>query len=75
MTIIAYAIQAFNLIKAAIEAGKALKDIYDIVERTNANLQKMQDENRGPTAEEWDALNAETENLRTQRPDITNEGE
>lgn len=74
MTIIAYAIQAFNLIKAAIEAGRALKDVYDIIERTNANLQKMEDENRGPTTEEWGVLNAETEELRALRPEIT-EGE
>lgn len=73
MQFILYAIKAFELVKSAISAGKAVKDIYDIITRTQDNLQKMQDEGRGPTDEEWDALNAETEALRAARPDIVDE--
>lgn len=72
-SIVAYAIQAFNLVKAAMEAGKALKDVYDIIERTNATLAVMETENRGPSDAEWDALNKETNELRAARPDITEE--
>lgn len=70
MSIIAYAIQTFNLVKAAMEAGLALKDVYDIIERTNAALAAMEAEGRGPNADEWDALNKETEELRAHRPDV-----
>lgn len=70
MPAIAYAIQAFNLVKAAIEAGKALKDVYDIINRTNDALAKMESENRGPSDSEWDVLNEETERLRALRPDV-----
>lgn len=71
MGAIAYAIQAFNLVRAAIEAGKALKDVYDIIERTNTALADMEATGRGPTDAEWDALNKETEELRANRPDLT----
>lgn len=74
LTIAAYAIQFANLLKAAIDAGKSIKEIYDIIKRTEANLQKMESENRGPNDAEWDALNAETETLRAKLPEIT-EGE
>lgn len=75
MEIIAYAIQAFNLVRAAMEAGMALKNVYDIIERTNAALADMDAQNRGPSDAEWDTLNKETEDLRAQRPEIISEGE
>lgn len=73
MSAILYAIKAFELVKAAVGAGMALKDVYDIIERTNTSLQLMEDQGRGPNEEEWDALNKETEDLRASRPDVTEE--
>lgn len=73
MSAILYAIQAFNMVKAAVGAGMALKDVYDIIERTNASLQVFENEKRDPTDEEWDALNAESEKIRALRPDLTDE--
>lgn len=75
MSAILFAIQAFNLVKSAIGAGMALKDVYEIIEKTNASLQLMEDENRGPTDVEWNDLNKQTEELRAERPDVTSEGE
>lgn len=71
MSAILYAIKAFELVKAAVGAGMALKDVYDIIERTNANLLLMENENRGPNNAEWDTLNKESEALRAARPDVT----
>lgn len=70
MSAILFAIQAANLIKAAIAAGMAAKDVYDMIDKSNAQLKTFEDENRAPTDAEWDALNAESERLRELRQDV-----
>lgn len=70
MSIVLFAIQAFNMIKAAVGAGMALKDAYDLLQKYQDKLQLMNDENRGPTDAEWDDLNAESEALRAARPTV-----
>lgn len=73
MSAILFAIQAFDMIKSAVGAGMALKDVYDIIDQTNTSLQTMEDEKRGPTPEEWATLNEKSEELRAQRPAISEE--
>lgn len=70
MQAVLFAIQAFNMVKAAVGAGLALKEAYELLEKYQTQLQVMTDENRGPTDDEWDALNTESEALRAQRPDV-----
>lgn len=62
MTAIAFAIQAFQVLPGLIAAGK---DISVIVKESTDALRAMQAENRDPTQQEWDLLNARIAELRT----------
>ncbi len=70
MSAIAFAIEALNVLPGLISSGI---DVIDLINKTSADLKKMQDENRDPTDSEWEALNKIVEDLRTQRPDVTEE--
>ncbi len=70
MNALAFAIQALTSIPMLIGAGI---DVVDMVNKTTDDLNRMQNENRDPTAEEWDDLNKTIEALRAQRPDLTGE--
>lgn len=71
MNAIAYALSIFNLIKAAVGAGMAVKDAYDLIVKYEANVRKMDEEGRGPTDAEWAEINTESEELRANRPNLT----
>lgn len=70
MSAILFALNAFNMVKAAVGAGMAVKEVYDMIDRTNAQLQTFEDEKRAPTDAEWEALNAESERVRALRPAV-----
>lgn len=55
-----FAIKAIGYIKQAVAVGK---DVKAFIDSTNAALEKMRAENRGPTPEEWAALDAESKAL------------
>lgn len=55
-----FAIKALGYVKQAIAVGKDVKAFIDM---TEAALEKMKAENRGPTPEEWAALDAESDAL------------
>lgn len=73
MTVIAYALQIFNLIEAAVKAGMSIDKAYDLIKKYKKNLKKMEEESRGPSEIEWDEINQETEELRSQSPDVNAE--
>lgn len=52
--ILTYALQLLGVLPSLIEAGAS---VVDLVQNGKAKIQQMQDENRGPTDEEWAALN------------------
>lgn len=60
---VALALQVFSILPSLIEAGLEVKEL---IETTQAALQKMQDEKRDPTPEEWNAINNKIEALRAQ---------
>lgn len=63
MPIIVYAIQALETLPTLISGSiEAVKFIEDAVKA----LKTMQAENRDPTPEEWDSLNALIEQLQAQ---------
>jgi hypothetical protein len=70
MSAILFALNAFNMVKAAVGAGMAVKEVYDMIDRTNTQLQTFEDEQRAPTDAEWEALNAESERVRALRPSV-----
>lgn len=70
MSAIAYALQIFNLIEAAVKAGMALDKAYDLIKKYRKNLEKMEVEMRGPSDIEWAEINIETEELRANRPEL-----
>jgi len=59
--VIAYALQFLNAVPQLIAAGQ---NVMNLVNHATTALQNMQAENRGPTAEEWAALDAQTDALR-----------
>lgn len=63
MTALALAIQALQSLVALIPVGQELKTMWDGVV---SQLQQMQAENRDPTQEEWDVLNAAVRALEQQ---------
>lgn len=63
MPVITYAIQAFEGLSELVSgASEAIKFIQDAV----TALKAMQADGRDPTPEEWDALDAQIEALRSQ---------
>lgn len=56
-----FAMQLLAALPQLIQAGS---DVATLVTRSREQLQTMADEGRAPTAEEWDALNAEIDRLR-----------
>lgn len=65
-----FAVQVLSQLPALIAAGI---DVVDLIKSTNSSLQKMKDENREPTDQEWDDLNSMIESMRNQRPDVSGE--
>jgi len=61
MNAFAMAMQLLAALPALLEAGA---DIKELVEDQTAKLRAMQDEDRDPTQEEWDELNAKITALR-----------
>ena len=66
MEAIAYAIELLSILPSLIGAGR---DVRELVENGTSALKAMQDENREPTAQEWDALNALITSLRAELHD------
>lgn len=58
---IAFALQLLNVVPGLVAAGA---NVVGLIQDGRAALQKMQDENRDPSPEEWDALNARIGELR-----------
>jgi hypothetical protein len=56
-----YALQVLSILPSLIQAGM---DVTALVQNSTAALNKMQDEKRDPTPEEWHALNAQIKMLR-----------
>lgn len=67
MPVLAFALEAWNIIPMLISTGS---DLIDFWNKTDALLKTMQDEKRDPTPAEWDALHAIIEDLRAQRPQV-----
>ena len=61
MSQIAFALQLLNVLPGLVNAGI---NVATLIQDSRAALQKMQDENRDPTPEEWDALNQKIRDLR-----------
>lgn len=66
-SLLAYTLEILEALPVLINQGI---DIYDLLVTSNAQIKKMQQENRNPTDAEWEALNDLIKTLRAQRPDI-----
>jgi len=60
-TILAYAMQVLQVLPVLITAGQ---NVTAFIKQANDALYKMQAEGRDPSAAEWDALNAQIDQLR-----------
>lgn len=61
--VVAFATKALGEIVPLVSAGAS---VVSLVSNTKNALQTMQAQNRGPTQQEWDALDAEINSLRQQ---------
>lgn len=61
MQALLYATQLLTMLPSLLAAGK---NVVELVETGNAALKAMADENREPTPDEWDALNARIKALQ-----------
>jgi gas vesicle protein len=61
MQALLYATQLLGILPGLLDAGK---DVADLIKSGNAALKRMQEDNRDPTKEEWDELNAEIRKLQ-----------
>lgn len=67
LTAFQFLLEVMTSLPALVKAGV---DVYDIIVDTNAKVAAMQDEGRGATQEERDAMRAMLEDLRAGRPDV-----
>lgn len=70
---ISFAIQGFKLVMAAIDAGMAIKDVYDLLAKYDGMSQKMADEKRGPSDEDKAIMDKDSETIRAMRPSLEGE--
>lgn len=61
--VVSFATKALGEIVPLVSAGAS---VVNLVTSTKDALQNMQAQNRGPTQQEWDALDAEINSLRQQ---------
>jgi hypothetical protein len=61
--VLLYAIQLLNALPGLIATGQ---NLLTVVQQHRDALERMHAENRDPTQEEWDALNASINALRSQ---------
>ena len=57
--LILFALKALAKARAYAEAGKGVIEVVKFLRESHDLIEKMKDENRDPTPEEWDALNVE----------------
>lgn len=65
MNAITFAIQAMNAASAMVALGKDLATIRSHLKKSNDALVDMQRTGRNPTVDEWDALNAVSNELHS----------
>lgn len=66
MNVLAYVLQILAALPQLLAAGV---EISAFVQKARDDVERMKDEGRDPTPQEWDALNAEIARLRAQLHD------